>query len=382
MTALDWLIVAATALFAMSGYLRGLIVAGLSLIGFVAGAFAGTRIAAILLAGGSGSPYATAFGLLGALAGGGIVAAALEGIGLRLRRALPGRAFRVVDGLGGAALSAAIALGIAWIVGAVLLTFPGAGGFRATIAGSVILRRLDELLPPSGALLNVIARIDPLPSIAGPAVAVAPPRSAIVAAPDVRSSERSVVRVIGTACGIGIEGSGWVIGPDEVLTNAHVVAGETDTTVERAGRPPSLAATAVLFDPRNDLAILRVPGLGLPVLPLAADPTPGIGAAILGYPEDGPFAAEPGRIGVTETVQTQNAYGLGPVQRVLTPVRGLIRPGNSGGPAIDAAGQVATTIFAATTSAGPHGGFGVANATVRADLARVSGPVSTERCTS
>jgi hypothetical protein len=362
MTALDWLIAVATALFAVSGYLRGLIVAALSLVGFAAGAVAGTRIAAALLSGGSGSPYAAAFGVLGALVAGGIVARAFEGIGLRLRRALLGRALRLLD------------------VGVALLTFPGTGGLRATIEGSAILRRLNEVLPPSGTLLHVIERIEPLPTIAGPTAGVAAPPSEILAALGVRRAAGSVVRVLGTACGVGIEGSGWVIAPDEVLTNAHVVAGETDTRVEAGGRLPALAAGAVLFDPRNDLAILRVRGLGLPALPLARNPAPGTGAAILGYPDDGPFAAEPARIGATRAVQAQDAYGRGPIKRELTPVRGLIRPGNSGGPAIDAAGQVLSTVFAATTTPGPPGGYGVANATVRADLGRVSTRVSTERC--
>ncbi|HEX2703709.1 MAG TPA: MarP family serine protease [Solirubrobacteraceae bacterium] len=382
MTALDWLIALAAALFAVSGYLRGLIVAALSLVGFLAGAAAGTRIAAALLSGGSSSPYAAAFGLVGALVAGGVVARAFEGIGLRLRRALPGRALRLLDGVGGAVFSAAIALGIAWVVGAALLTFPGTGGLRATIAESLIIRRLNAILPPSGALLDVIERIEPLPTINGPTAAVAPPRRGILASGGVRRAERSVVRVLGTACGLDIEGSGWVIAPDEVLTNAHVVAGETDTTVEAGGRFPALVASAILFDPRNDLAVLRVPGLGLPALALASEPAPATGAAILGYPDDGPFVAEAARIGVTQAVQSQDAYGHGPVERELTPVRGLIRPGNSGGPAIDAAGQVVTTVFAATTTPGPPGGYGVANAAVRSDLRHLSASVSTERCTS
>ena len=85
---------------------------------------------------------------------------------------------------------------------------------------------------------------------------------------------------------------------------------------------------------------------------------------------------------MTETVSTGDAYGHGPVLRRLTAIRGLIRPGNSGGAVVDAAGAVLTTVFAATTSAGPHGGFGVADATVRADLAAAAGPVSTQGCTS
>jgi S1-C subfamily serine protease len=188
------------------------------------------------------------------------------------------------------------------------------------------------------------------------------------------------VRILGSACGLAIEGSGWVIAPDEVLTNAHVVAGETDTTVEAYGAPPSLPATVVLFDAYNDLAVLRVPDLGLPTLSLARQSPTGTAAAILGYPENGPFVAEPGRIGMTRRVLTENAYGRGPVTRQLTLVRGLVRPGNSGGPAVDANGQVVATIFAATTSAGPRGGFGVPDSVTRQDLERARGPVSTEGC--
>jgi len=89
--------------------------------------------------------------------------------------------------------------------------------------------------------------------------------------------------------------------------------------------------------------------------------TPG---AILGYPENGPFDVQPGRIGQTQTVITQNAYGQGPVSRLLTPLRGLVRPGNSGGPLVDDAGRVLTTVFAATIDSQVRGGYGVANETV------------------
>ena len=122
-------------------------------------------------------------------------------------------------------------------------------------------------------------------------------------------------------------------------------------------------------------------GLNLAPLPLVRDPAPGTAGVILGYPLDGPFAAQPSRSGATQPVVTQDAYGNGSVTRLLTPLRGLVRAGNSGGPVVSAAGQVLSTVFAATTSPGPHGGFGVANATVAADLALVRGPVSTQGCT-
>jgi S1-C subfamily serine protease len=381
MTALDWLILAATALFAVAGYLRGLIVAALSLLGFVLGGILGTRVADAALAGGSASPYAPLFGLVGALVAGGILASGFEGLGFRLRRALPPLpAFAILDGVGGALFSAAVALAIAWVLGTVLLAVPDSPSLRSTIERSSILRRLDELLPPSGALLNALARIDPLPDIGGPGARVARPPAAIAHIAAVSVAHRSVVRIIGQACGLGIEGSGWVLAHDEVLTNAHVVAGETTTTVEPLGAPPGHTATVVMFDPHDDLAILHVKNLRLSPLTLAHDPPAGTPAAILGYPQDGPFDVEAARIGRTQDVSTQNAYGRGPVTRSLTPIRGLIRPGNSGGPLINASGQVVTTVFAATTSPGPHGGFGVANAVVARDLARVSGPVSTQGC--
>ena len=381
MTTLDWMILAATLLFAVAGYFRGFIVGVLSLSGFVAGAIAGTRLADALLGGGGASPYAPLFGLFGALTAGAILALGLEGIGVRLRRGLRLPFLGVVDGVLGALLSATLALGIAWVLGAVVLALPGTGSLRAEVRRSAILRRLDELMPPSGVVLNALARIDPLPAIAGGAAAVAAPPAAFANLPAVGRVRGSVVRVIGTACGLGIEGSGWVIGRDEVVTNAHVVAGESDTTVQVGGEFPGIPAIPILFDPRNDVAILRVPGLDLPALSLARDPAAETPGAILGYPLDGPFAVAPARIGVTQDVETEDAYGRGPLPRLLTAVRGQIRPGNSGGPVIDRSGAVISTIFAATTSPGPAGGYGVANATIRADLARVRGRVSDEGCT-
>jgi len=243
MTGLDWLILAATALLALSGYFRGFIVAALSLVGFALGAIAGTRVAALLLPAGAASPYAPLFGLIGALVAGAMLASGFERLGLRIRRALPLRALGILDGLGGALFGAVVALGIAWITGAILIALPGAGSLRATIARSLILRRLDELLPPSGVLLHAIATLDPLPGVEGSTANIPPVSAAIVRGAAVRGAQRSVVRILGTACGLGIEGSGWVVAPGEVLTNAHVVAGERDTTVERHGDHPELAAT-------------------------------------------------------------------------------------------------------------------------------------------
>jgi S1-C subfamily serine protease len=379
---LDWLILAFAVLLALFGFRQGFIVGVLSFGGFALGAFIGTRVGPLLLPQGSSSPYAPAFGLVGALLAGAIIASGLEGLGWRLRRGtlvIPG--LGLLDGALGALLSAGVGLGIVWIVAAVAAQLPGQLQLRSDIQRSAILRELNQLLPPSGPVLDALARLDPLPSIPGPLPTLAaPPPPRIAYDPGVRAASRSVVRVLGTACGLAIEGSGWVARPEEIVTNAHVVAGESDTTVEVEGHEPGLAAQAIAFDPTDDVAVLRVPGLGLAPLNLASSPASGSAGAILGYPENGPFAVRPGRIGATEGVQTQDAYGHGPVHRLLTPLRGEVRPGNSGGPLVDTAGEVLTTVFAGTTGVGPAGGYGVANVTVARILAAAGSPVGTGPC--
>jgi S1-C subfamily serine protease len=383
MTILDWVIVGFIAALAVYGYAQGFIVGALSLIGFAAGVFIGTRLAPLLLSDGAHSPYAPLFGLLGGLVVGVVLASGLEGVAGRARSALRLPGLRTIDGLLGAVLTACIGLAMAWIVGAVAVQSSGSVPLRADIQRSAILTELDRILPPSGPILDALARLDPLPAVRGPEADVAAPTSGIVASAAVRSAGRSVVRIFGAACGLGIEGSGWVAGPGLVVTNAHVVAGESDTQVQVGGVGQSLGAEVVDFDVHDDIAILRVPGLSLRALPLASAPRSGTEAAILGYPLDGPFDAEPGRIGQTDTVSTENAYGQGPVLRSITPLRGRVRPGNSGGPLVDATSQVVATVFAALTGTPRPGGFAVPNSVVRAQLragAKQSGAVRSGRC--
>jgi len=387
-TSLDWLIVAFCVLLAFYGYAQGFIVGALSLVGFGVGAFLGTRVGPLLLPSGSRSQYAPLFGLVGALLAGGVLASGLEGVGVRARGALRLPGARQVDGVLGGVLTACVGLGIAWIVGAVAIDSAGTRVLRQDVQRSAILRELNRVLPPSGPILHALARFDRLPSVRGPAADVPPPTRGVLGAPGVRAARASVVRVLGTACGLGIEGSGWVAGRDLVVTNAHVVAGETDTTVQRRGAGPGLPAQPVDFDPHDDIAVLRVPGLGEPPLGLVADPNAGTPAAILGYPLDGPFTAGPGRIGQAQVVNTQDAYGNGPVLRRVVPLRGAVRSGNSGGPMVNDAGQVLATVFAAVVGAqgGPgRGGFAVPNSLVRVQLARArsqSGAVATGQCAS
>jgi hypothetical protein len=263
----------------------------------------------------------------------------------------------------------------------VALQTPGARHLRRDIQRSTILQALNTALPPSGPLLNALARFDPLPSVNGPPANVPAPNSRIARDPQVKAAGRSVVRILGTACGLGVQGSGWVARQGIVVTNAHVVAGEDDTTVQIQGQGPHLAAKAIFFDPHDDIAVLRVSGLGsTPSLRLNENAPTGAEAAVLGFPQNGPFDLEPARLGPTSSVLSDDAYGRGPVRRRITAFRGLVRPGNSGGPVVDSAGRVVTTVFAASVSGPRRTGFGVPDTVVRNALSSARGAVSTGPC--
>jgi S1-C subfamily serine protease len=309
---------------------------------------------------------------------GGLAAVLFEAMGEGIRRRMAFRLADVVDGVGGALLVASLGLALVWIAGAVALQTPGARKFRKDIQRSYILGKLNQALPPSGPILNALSRADPFPQVRGPQANVAPPTRRILDDPDVRAAHASVVKVLGTACGLSVQGSGWVASPGVIVTNAHVVAGESDTTVQTDGGP-QLDAQAIRFDVHNDIAVLRVPGLGAPTLGAHPNAPVGEPVAILGFPQDGPYHASPGRLGATQTVISNDAYGQGPIRRRMTAIRGTIRPGNSGGPVVDAGGRVVATVFAATTR-GPRGGFGVPDGIVTSDLGSAGGPVSTGPC--
>jgi S1-C subfamily serine protease len=377
LTGIDWVIIGAVVLLALFGWAQGFIAGMLALVGFAAGAWLGTRIAPLVLGDGRESTWAPAFALVGAIVAGGVLAASFEGMGARLRARFSSPAFAAIDGALGAVLTACVGLLVAWVLGAVALR--AGPDIRRDVQRSAILRQLNAVLPPTGPLLNTLRALDPFPRIDGPEARVPAPQAGIARDPEVHAARASVVKILGTACGVGVEGSGWVAAPGVVVTNAHVVAGQEDTKVLPGGAEPGLAAQAIAFDSENDLAVLRVPGLDAPPLQIARDPESGTSAAILGFPLNGPYDVRAGRLGQTREVVSQDAYGRGPVRRTIVSLRGAVRSGNSGGPMVDGAGRVVTTIFAATIS-GPRGGYGVPNAIVRDTLSRASGPVSTGPC--
>ena len=378
MTAIDILIIVFAAFFALIGFARGFLIGALSLVGFAGGAYLGTRFGPHLLDEGNASPFAPLFGLLGALVGGVILSAGAEGIAGAMRSGIRSPVFGVFDGLLGSVLAIALALGLAWLVSVIVLQTPGIRDWRRPIQRSVILTQLNAVLP-SDRVLKALARFDPFPSIRGPRVDVEPPRGSVARDPDVEAAGRSIVRVLSNVCGLGVAGSGWVAAPGIVVTNAHVVAGSNNTSVEANDSGDRLDATAIAFDPRNDVAVLRVPSLDRPALEFSREVRSTEPGAVLGFPLNGPYRIVPARVADTRTVLANDAYGRRLVRRRVTAFRADVKPGNSGGPIVDVAGRVSGTVFSKLV--GGPGGYAVPNDIVRDRLAGADGEVDTGPCT-
>lgn len=371
MTILDWSIVLAIILFASWGFRQGAVIGVSSMLGFLGGTLVGVNLAGWLLQRGNDSPYTPLFALAAALLVGGIIAEITMAIGYRLRVRFTSRNARRVDGTVGAALLAAFAIGIVWVGAAALTQSRTDKKLRETIRASAVIGQINAALPPTGGILDALARIDPVPQINGPSPNVSAPDSAIARDPEVQQATQSTVRVLGTACGYGVEGSGWVARNGVIVTNAHVIAGQSDTTVQLQGRGANFRSTVLFFDARNDLAILYAPGLIARPLELVTKTDKGTSAAIVGYPLNGPLDIQPARIGATSTVLSDDIYGAGPITRRMTSFRGWVRHGNSGGPVIDEQGRVRTTVFAAKSDSDNKRGYGVPGEQIQEALSQI-----------
>lgn len=378
MGAIDLIVIAWVVVSAVLGARRGLVANVLGLAGFAVGALLGARLAPHLLSGGTQSTWLPMASLVGALVGGSIVQALTGSVAGMLRGRLLRGPLRLVDTAGGLVAGAVLGLALAWLVAVVALAQP-ALGLRRDVQGSSVLPALLRAVP-ADEVLHELARFDPLPAI--PSIAdraLPPPDPSVLRSPAARFDSRSVVRIEGTACGLNIQGSGWVLRPGIVVTNAHVVAGEHEAQVEAPGGV-SLTGIPIAVDPGNDVALLRVAGLRPPPLRLSPTSPSGGGAILIGYPEDGPLTAVAGRAGTAVTALAPNAYGTHVHARTVVPLRGLLRHGDSGGPVVNRAGQVVAMMFAADEGGGIQGGFGVPLAAIRNALTLIGPHPNTGPC--
>jgi S1-C subfamily serine protease len=362
------------------GFRTGFLAGALSLVGVVLGAALGSRIVPALLDGDGDLVFGSVITLASIVAFavlGDILARAASGF---LQEKIEGANSEALDRAGGALLGVALSLTLVWVAATFALGTPLLSSLHPTMQESTVLGALNRAMP-ARLLTQAVSRLDPIPSFRGPEADVAEPNQEIAKDPEVLAATSRVVRVSGVACGYGIEGSGWVAAPDLVVTNAHVVAGEISTQVQPGGNGLPLPARVMAFDEKNDIAVLRVNDLRLTPLRLA-EPRNSEPVALLGFPENGPFDIRAGRVGDTTRVISNDAYNRGPVERTVTSFKGFVRPGNSGGPAVNEDGEVVATVFASRADS-DDAGYGIPSSLVSqlVDIAQERrNPVSTKEC--
>jgi S1-C subfamily serine protease len=283
--------------------------------------------------------------------------ALLQYVGSRLRARIRWQPIRAVDAIGGAALSAVAVLLVSWALG-VAISGSRIGAITPIVRESSVLAEVDEVLPDQasdvlGAFNNVVGTTF-FPRYLEPfaperIVEVGPGPQRLLTDPDVVDAQPSVLKVRGSNnCGSGVEGSGFLYSPGRLMTNAHVVAGVDNPEVEIDGS--SVPATVVVYNPEIDVAVLALDDGDLPHLVFEREAEPSDGVAVLGYPQDGPYDVQTGRIRSQQRLRSPDIYGEGTVLRDVYSLRALIRQGNSGGPIVNSAGDVVGLIFAASVT--------------------------------
>lgn len=393
---IDVIVVGAVIVFAYSGYRQGFVAALASFVGFIGGGLIGAYFAPRALArigvhGGLGFAITVAFVLGLAIAGQLFTSLA----GRRLRDRITFEPARIVDSAGGAVLNVLALAVIAWILAATAAAVPSSS-VAAQVQSSSLLAGLDRLVPNQarGLVTDLRGLVDDsgLPQLFDsfgvlPPAPVGAPTAAVVDDPQVQAALNSVVRVEGSApsCNSGFTGSGFIVGDDRVLTNAHVLAGVQQPTVHAPGNSYPLPADTIYFDPKTDLAVLRVPGLNGQTLGWSQSVSRGQNTIIAGYPGGGPMTATAARVRgkmTADLVRGTDIYGRPGVNREIYALRGKARPGNSGGPLLTEAGTVAGVVFA-QSQGDPNTAFALtaesARNAVRASR-RTNQAVSTGNC--
>ena len=357
MNVLDWCLVALVAIYALSGYWQGFVTGAFATLGLLAGGLFGVWLAPALLGEADPSVWVSLGALFIVIACASVGQAVLQWLGARIRDRITWQPVRAVDAVGGAALSAAAVLVVAWALG-VAVSGSTLAGISPMVRDSAVLKKVDEVLP-GGAdrvlrAFNDVVGATFFPRYLEPfaperIVQVAPGDPRILEDPDVVAAQAGVVKVTGdNGCGSGVEGTGFVYAPARVMTNAHVVAGVTRPEVDVGGSVE--AAQVVVYDPDLDVAVLALSSAGTPALTFDRTAKPKDDIAVVGFPNDGPYDVQTGRIRSRQRLRSPDIHGEGTVIREVFSLRALIRPGNSGGPVLDAQGRVAGMVFAASVS--------------------------------
>ncbi|MGL4306584.1 MAG: MarP family serine protease [Mycobacteriaceae bacterium] len=353
---LDFTVALIVLIAAMSGWRSGALASGLAFFGVVLGAVAGILLAPHVVSHVDQDRSRLLAGV--ALIVGLVVIGEIAGmiLGRAARSSITSRTGRIVDSFIGTILQVMAVLAAAWLL-AIPVSSSAGPELAAAVRGSQVLEKVDEVVPSwlrrvpdeFSALLDTSGLPDILgPFAKTPITNVDPPDPALQMSAIVQSAYPSVLKIRGVApsCQKALEGSGFAIDKGMVITNAHVVAGTRSVTVET--ERDTLDATVAFFDPKIDIAILKVPELTVPALRFVAEPAAtGDDAIILGFPGGGPFIASAARVRESFELSGPDIYRTSVVSREVYTVRGAVRQGNSGGPMIDVNGQVLGVVFGA-----------------------------------
>jgi S1-C subfamily serine protease len=359
MTSSQWLdlaILAVAFVAAVSGWRSGALGSLLSFFGVILGAVAGVLLAPHIVSQVDGARtklFVSLFLILGLVVIGEIAGVVL---GRAVRGAIRNRTLRSFDSVVGVAIQLVAVLMAAWLL-AMPLTSSDQPNLAAAVRGSRVLAQVNDLAPTW--LQRVPARLSALLDTSGlpdvlqpfgrtPVANVDVPDAALATDPVVAGTRPSVLKIRGVApsCQKVLEGTGFVVAPNRVMSNAHVVAGSESVTVEVDGQ--SYDASVVSYDPNADISILDVPNLPSAPLVFHMQEAPsGTDALVLGYPGGGDFTATPARIREIIQLNGPDIYHTATVTREVYTIRGTVRQGNSGGPLIDRKGRVLGVVFGA-----------------------------------
>jgi len=376
---LDIAVLAVAFVAAISGWRSGALGSLMSFVGVILGAIAGVMLAPHIVSHISsprGKLFAALFLILALVVVGEVAGVVL---GRAVRGAIRNRAVRTVDSVIGVAVQLVVVMVAAWLL-ASPLTSSDQPNLAAATRGSKVLAEVDKYAPEwlktVPKRMSALLRTSGLPDVLQPfgrtpIQAVDAPDASLADSLVVANAKPSVVKIRGVApgCQKVLEGTGFVIAPNRVMSNAHVVAGSDSVTVEAEGQ--TYDATVVSYDPNEDISILDVPNLPQRPLVFADQPAKsGTDAVVLGYPGGGEFAATPARVRETIELNGPDIYRTTTVNREVYTIRGTVRQGNSGGPMINRAGQVLGVVFGAAVDDNDTGFVMTANEVSR-QLAKI-----------
>jgi S1-C subfamily serine protease len=386
---LDWVLVALVLTYALSGYWQGFITGACATAGLLLGGLTGVWLAPMALGDANPSVLVSLGALFIVILTASLGQAVFQYAGARLRETIRWQPFRAVDAAGGAVLSGLAVLLVSWALG-VAVAGSGINGITPLVRDSFVLKKVDQALPPSSANLlkafNNVVGTSFFPRYLEPfaperIVPVDPGPKRLLNDPDVVRAQPAVVKVESfNKCDSGIEGTGFVFSRNRVMTNAHVVAGVSKPTVEIGG--DTVDGTVVYYDPDVDVAVIAVDTGDVTPLPFDVSVAAQQGVAILGYPQDGPYDVQVGRVRSQQRLRSPNIYGDGAVIREVLSLRGKVRPGNSGGPVVSSSGRVVGVVFAASLTDSDTGYALTAAQVAQAATTGVSNgaPVDTQDC--